>query len=161
MQTECPKCRGKGKTMEAKCEHCRGKRVVNDDKHISFKVERGMKHSDTVNMQREAEQVPDMQRGDLIFTMKQKKHKTFKRVGNNLYVDLPLTLEESLLGFERSITHLDGRTVKVSNEANKVIQPGQHIIKKGDGMPIRNTYNSYGDLIFICNVKMPERLSKE
>jgi DnaJ-class molecular chaperone len=50
MQTECPKCRGKGKTMEAKCEHCRGKRVVNDDKHISFKVERGMKHSDTVNM---------------------------------------------------------------------------------------------------------------
>ena len=70
MQTECPKCRGKGKTMKAKCKHCKGKRVVNDDKHITFKVDRGMKHLDTVVIQKEAEQVPDAQRGDLIFTMK-------------------------------------------------------------------------------------------
>jgi len=70
MQAECPKCKGKGKTMAAKCEHCLGKRVVNDDKHISFKVDRGMKNGDTIIMAQEAEQVPDMNRGDLIFTMK-------------------------------------------------------------------------------------------
>jgi len=41
--------------MAEKCAHCSGKRVVNDDKHIQFKVERGMKNGDTIRMQNEAE----------------------------------------------------------------------------------------------------------
>ena len=56
--------------MAAKCDHCKGKRVVNDDKHISFKVDKGMKNGDTIIKQSEAEQVPDMGRGDLIFSIK-------------------------------------------------------------------------------------------
>ena len=56
--------------MAAKCGHCHGLRVVNDDKHISFQIEKGMKNGDTVIIHEEAEQVPDQQRGDLIFTMK-------------------------------------------------------------------------------------------
>ena len=53
--------------------------------------------------------------------MKQKPHPTFKRVGNNLYVDMQLTLQESLLGFEKSITHLDGRKVTVKSGLNEII----------------------------------------
>lgn len=41
-------------------------------------------------------------------------------MGDNLYVNVPLSLEESLLGFETTITHLDGRTVRV-NQLDKVI----------------------------------------
>lgn len=41
--------------MEAKCPHCKGKRVVNDDKHITFKVAKGMKHGDRITNRREAE----------------------------------------------------------------------------------------------------------
>lgn len=52
-----------------------------------------MSNGDTIIMEKEAEQVPDLARGDLIFTLKQKSHDTFKRVGNNLYYDISLTLE--------------------------------------------------------------------
>lgn len=45
--------------MAARCDHCNGKRVVNDDKHITFKVERGMKNGEQLRMEKEAEQVPD------------------------------------------------------------------------------------------------------
>ena len=80
-----------------------------------------MAGGDTIIMEKEAEQVPDMALGDLIFTLKQKPHKTFKRVGNNLYIDITLTLEESLLGFKRTVAHLDGHVVNISNEINEII----------------------------------------
>ena len=70
MQTHCNKCGGKGKTMAAKCKHCKGKRLVNDNKQIVIDIEKGMEAGDTVVFQREAEQVPDLARGDLIFTIK-------------------------------------------------------------------------------------------
>lgn len=92
--------------------------MVNDNKHIKFKVEKGMENGDTIMLDKEAEQVPDLGRGDLIFTMKQKPHKTFRRVGRNLYADVELTLEEALLGFQRDIVHLDGHVVRVKPKAN-------------------------------------------
>jgi DnaJ-class molecular chaperone len=79
--------------MAAKCPHCRAKRVVSDSKQIQIDIEKGMANGDTIIMEREAEQVPDLTRGDLIFTIKQKSHSTFKRVGNNLYHDINLSLE--------------------------------------------------------------------
>jgi DnaJ-class molecular chaperone len=72
-------------------------------------------------MEKEAEQVPDMALGDLIFTIKQKPHKTFKRVGNNLFIDVTLSLEESLLGFSRTVEHLDGHLVRISNDKDEII----------------------------------------
>jgi len=65
--------------------------------------------------------VPDMARGDLVFTVKQKPHPTFKRVGNNLFFDMTLNLQESLLGFEKTLTHLDGRTVTIKSDPNEII----------------------------------------
>jgi DnaJ-class molecular chaperone len=66
--------------------------VVNDNKHITVDIEKGMKQGDTIILEREAEQVPDLARGDLIFTIKQRPHPTLKRVGDNLYASLDLTL---------------------------------------------------------------------
>ena len=66
-----------------------------------------MAGGDTILMEKEGEQVPDMAKGDLVFTIKQKSHSKFKRVGNNLYMDLQITLKESLLGFNKTIKHLD------------------------------------------------------
>jgi DnaJ-class molecular chaperone len=62
-----------------------------------------------------------MGRGDLIFTVKQKPHPTFKRVGNNLFFDMHLNLQESLLGFSKTLTHLDGRIVTVKSDTNEII----------------------------------------
>lgn len=99
MQTHCDKCGGKGKTMAAKCGHCKGRRLVNDNTEVTIEIEKGMANGENIILEREGEQVPDLARGDLIFTLKQKTHKTFKRVGDNLYIDVYINLEEALLGF--------------------------------------------------------------
>lgn len=51
-----------------------------------------MADGDTVIFEREAEQIPDMIKGDVIFTIKQQKHSQFKRVGNNLFYDMKISL---------------------------------------------------------------------
>jgi len=94
--------------MAQKCYKCSGRRLINENKIVDIDIEKGMAGGDTILMEREGEQVPDMAKGDLMFTIKQKGHAKFKRVGNNLFIDLVISLKESLLGFDRTIKHLDG-----------------------------------------------------
>lgn len=117
--------------MAAKCSHCQGRRLVNDNKLVELQIEKGMAAGDTIVLEKEAEQVPDLAKGDLIFTVRQKKHNQFSRVGDNLYIDMPITLEESLLGFSKKIRHLDGHMVEVKPSEDEVIQPDQWVIIKG------------------------------
>ena len=74
MQTACDRCGGRGQITAANCPHCQGRKVVNDVKTLNVQVERGMKDGDEVVFEREAEQIPDMIPGDLIYTIKQKQH---------------------------------------------------------------------------------------
>ena len=54
-----------------------------------------------------------MVQGDIIFQLQMKKHPVFKRVNDNLYMDMEISLEEALLGFHRVVRHLDGHQVTV------------------------------------------------
>ena len=71
MQTQCDRCGAKGKISSQNCPHCRGKRVVTDQKQLKVEIERGMADGNEIVFEREAEQVPDMIQGDLIFTIRQ------------------------------------------------------------------------------------------
>jgi DnaJ-class molecular chaperone len=44
---------------------------MNQNKQIEIEIERGMAHDDSILLEREGEQVPDMARGDLQFIIKQ------------------------------------------------------------------------------------------
>ena len=88
---------------------------------IDIEIEKGMAAGDNILMEKEGEQVPDMARGDLNFIIRQRPHNRFKRVGNNLFMDLQVTLQESLLGFTRVLKHLDGHQFTVKNEKDEII----------------------------------------
>jgi DnaJ-class molecular chaperone len=82
-------------------------------------------------------------------------------VGDNLYHDITLNLEQALLGFSKTVTHLDGHIVKIESEPNQVIQPDQWLIIKGEGMPKRNVPSEFGDLHVKCKIVLPKKLSKK
>lgn len=88
----------------------------------------------------------------IIFIIKEKKHKWFKRRNNDLIWDCIINQKQATKGFKLSIPLLNGETakfivkpdeIKKSNLCSKII---------GKGMPIKNQ-NIYGDLIinFIIN----------
>jgi DnaJ-class molecular chaperone len=50
-------------------------------------------------------------------------HSLFKRDGNDLRMDMKISLKEAILGFEKTIRHLDGRNVQISSDYN--VQNGE------------------------------------
>jgi len=49
--------------------------------------------------------------GEIIFKLETLPHPTFERVGNDLKTTIKITLKQALLGFEKELTHLDGRVI--------------------------------------------------
>eukprot|EP00747_Dinoflagellata_sp_TGD_P167325 gnl/TRDRNA2_/TRDRNA2_191499_c0_seq1.p1 gnl/TRDRNA2_/TRDRNA2_191499_c0~~gnl/TRDRNA2_/TRDRNA2_191499_c0_seq1.p1 ORF type:complete len:410 (+),score=82.57 gnl/TRDRNA2_/TRDRNA2_191499_c0_seq1:69-1232(+) len=131
-----------------------------DKATLDVQVERGMRDGERVSFPRMAEERPGMIPGDVVLTMKQRKHPKFERRGNNLHMTIQISLIESLLGWSQTIRHLDGHTVELSCcKDGGVTKPFQHIVAKGEGMPLRDDPASFGDLVVKVQVTHPKKLT--
>lgn len=128
-----------------------------DNTPLRVEIERGMRNEDTVEFKHMAEQTPGKLPGDVICVLECKKHDKFSRQGNNLHMDIKITLKEALLGFERTIYHLDGHTVELSTTTPT--SPFQVFQIKEEGMPFRDDNTQYGHLYVKAEVVMPTRLT--
>jgi len=58
---------------------------------------------------------------DIVFEISELPHPVFTRSGNNLWVNVRISLKEAMLGFKKKIKHLDGHYVRI--EKTGVTQP--------------------------------------
>merc|ERR1719491_29163 len=128
-----------------------------DDATLDVNVDAGMGNLDIVTYKNHASQKPGHRPGDVIIKFQQAPHKFFKRSGDNLQVSIEISLRDSLLGWERRITHLDGHIVVIS--VQDVTKPGQVVRVQGEGMPLKDTPSQAGDLYVLVTVLFPARLS--
>lgn len=157
MQVACDRCGGRGHVHAENCPHCSGKKVIPSTKTLKVEIERGMPDGKEIKFERESEQSPDHTPGDVIFSLRTRQHPTFNRIGDNLYTTLAIDLKDSLLGFKKTIKHLDSHFTQV--ESRDVIQPFQVKMIKEEGMPIHNVPSSFGDLHVKYVVKLPKKLT--
>jgi DnaJ-class molecular chaperone len=92
MQVGCDACGQRGQINSAKCPHCHGRKVVNDAKKLDISIEKGMKDGETIVFEREGEQVPGMIQGDVVFTIRQQANNRFRRINDNLFIDVTISL---------------------------------------------------------------------
>jgi curved DNA-binding protein len=92
---------------------------------------------------------------DLVVVAKVRPHKTFKRNGANLERELPLRLEEALLGGEVPVTTLKGRVILTIPAGT---QNGRIFRLARQGMP-RLKGDGPGDLLVRVRVVLPTGLS--
>ncbi|KAF2561338.1 hypothetical protein F2Q70_00014606 [Brassica cretica] len=92
----CPKCNGKGSKSGASmtcggCQgfgmKCKGEKVVSEKKVLEVAVEKGMQHNQKITFRGQADEAPDTVTGDIVFVIQQKEHSTFKREGDDLFVE--------------------------------------------------------------------------
>lgn len=95
--------------------------------------------------------------GDLYVVVKVQPDARFVRRGADLDRDLPLTLEEALLGAEVHVETLKGRVLLKIPAGT---QPGRTFRLTGQGMP-RFKGTGYGDLFARARVVLPTDLSDE
>lgn len=94
--------------------------------------------------------------GDLYITFIIAEDALFKRLGDNLYIDVPVDLYTAVLGGEQVVQTLDSEVkLKVKPET----QNGTKVKLKGKGFPIYKKEGESGDLIVTYTVKIPTHLT--
>ncbi|KAF2014855.1 hypothetical protein BU24DRAFT_442087 [Aaosphaeria arxii CBS 175.79] len=156
----CSTCSGSGKLFKEKerCKKCKGKKVNEAKNVLELYIPRGARQGDRIVLAGEADQLPDQEPGDIIFTLEEAPHDVFERAGADLRAELKVTLVEALVGFNRVIlTHLDGRGIQLHVEQpnGKVLRPGDVLKVPGEGMPMKKS-DAKGDLYLVVDVEFPE-----
>ncbi|KAI4601268.1 hypothetical protein KJ359_012458 [Pestalotiopsis sp. 9143b] len=154
----CDRCEGSGNSIKEKdrCKKCKGKRVVKERKPLEIYIPRGSMQGERIVLEGEADQLPDMRPGDLVFVLAEEPHDVFNRIGADLSADLDITLAEALGGFSRVVlTHLDGRGIKITHPRGKILRPGQVLKVEGEGMPHKRGEDK-GDLYLLVKIEFPE-----
>jgi DnaJ family protein A protein 2 len=84
-------------------------------------------------------------------------HNRFEIRGKNLYTKIHITLQEALCGFDKILLkHLDGRGIRVKQQAGSVIKPESFKRIVHEGMPTYRRTNDKGDLYIQILVNFPD-----
>ncbi|MBQ8151077.1 MAG: molecular chaperone DnaJ [Clostridia bacterium] len=154
----CPTCRGEGKIVKDKCSSCNGTGRIRRKRTLKLHIPAGIE--DGINMIKRGEGEPGMRggpAGDLYIAVSVKPHKLFKRDGNNLLLDMPISMTQAALGAEIDVPTLEK---PVKHRIPEGTQSGTTFRLKGQGIVSRKTGNK-GDLILTVKVETPTKLSEK
>lgn len=155
--TICSNCEGSGHVFKDKdkCKKCKGKRVTQTKKMLELYIPRGSRQGEKIVLQGEADQVPGLEPGDIIFELTEVAHEKFTRAGADLTAEIIITLAEALTGLNRVVlSHLDGRGIQLRTPKGQVLRPDQVLKVEGEGMPIKRS-DVRGNLFLTLNVEFP------
>ena len=112
-------------------------------------------------MHGEADDLPDMEAGDIVVLVMQRPHKVFERKGADLVMEKKINLLEALTGVDFVLTHLDGRTIRITSEPGQVIKPGMLMTVVGAGMPFHKKSYEFGNLFVKFDIVFPNSTTSE
>ncbi|KAJ2557332.1 DnaJ- protein scj1 [Coemansia sp. RSA 1933] len=159
MQSTCDACGGKGKKVAKPCPHCEGNRVHRDADVLYARVEPGMRDGEEIAFDGEADQHPDHEPGSVVVHLQQQPHHTYVRDGDNLHAEVTITLLDALVGFSRTIRHVDGKS-DIALRRDGVTPPGFVQKLGGKGMPRRGQSSRAGDLHVTYWIQFPRSIDK-
>lgn len=140
------------------CEECPNVKYVREGYFIDVDIEKGMQDGHEVVFYEDGEPMIDGESGDLKFIIKTAPHDTFRREKNDLHTTVTISLLQALVGFEKSIKHLDGRLVSIGTKG--ITKPKEVRRVKGEGMPLHMSLRK-GDLYVKYEVLFPSTLTEE
>jgi curved DNA-binding protein len=99
------------------------------------------------------------QSGDLFLLIQVGPDSRFKRTGDDLRVEAPVSLYTAILGGEVNVPTLRSKKLQLKIPAGT--QNGQTFVLRGQGMPKVKDPRSSGDLYVTVDVRLPTNLSDE
>ncbi len=157
LSTPCPNCGGTGKVAPV-CDVCGGEGVVENTVRVTVKIPPGVQNGSQVRLPGQgAAGTLGGPRGDLYLETEVEPHPLVRRDGDDLTMELPVTIPEAMSGAEVRVPTFSG-DVTVSVPAGS--QAGRKLRLKGQGVPALKG-NGRGDLYLELKVLVPERPSAE
>lgn len=154
----CPDCGGIGKTYKRKCKECSGKGKVKKNKRLTINIPAGVATGDRQRVSGKGNPGTNGgENGDLYLEYVVDEHEYYVRDNDDIYLEVPLTITEAILGCKKSIPTIHGN-VKLTVPAGTDSGDKQKIRGKG----IDNEYRKRkGDMYVIFKVYTPKKLSRE
>ncbi len=156
-RTTCPKCNGSGEVYEETCSRCHGKGVKKVIKNILVTVPEGVDTGNRLRISGKGEMSKAGISGDLYIEFTVLPHEFYTRDENDIYVELPITITEAILGCKKNIKTIHGDIKLTIPEGSDT---GDKHRLKGKGIKDVNQ-DFYGDMYIVIKVITPKRLSKE
>lgn len=143
---------------EQVCEQCPNVKYVREGYFVTVDIEKGMQDGQELVFYEDGEPIIDGEPGDLKFRIRTAPHDTFRRDGNDLHTTVTITLVQALVGFDKTIKHLDDHLVDISSKG--ITKPKEVRKFKGEGMPLHFS-TKRGNLYVAFEVLFPTKLTQE
>ena len=158
ISTPCSRCGGAGTIIEDPCATCQGEGRRRTVKRYRVNIPAGVREGSKIRLAGKGE--PGRNGGppgDLFVVTHVQESPVFERKGDNVEVEVPLTLPEALRGAEIEVPTLDGRkTLRVPAGT----RPGSIQRLRGEG-PKRLGKAGRGDIRYRFVLDMPDKLTAE
>ncbi|PSS06204.1 DnaJ protein like [Actinidia chinensis var. chinensis] len=143
---------------EQVCDQCPNVKYEREGYFVTVDIEKGMQNGQEVVFYEDGEPIIDGEAGDLRFRIRTAPHDRFRREDNDLHATVTITLVQALVGFEKSIKHLDEHLVDISSKG--ITKPKEVRKFKGEGMPLHYSTKK-GDLYVTFEVLFPTKLTED
>lgn len=157
-KTTCPTCGGKGHTFERTCSSCHGNGTVKRTKTLSVKVPSGVDTGNRLRLSGKGNAGRNGgPNGDLYIEFNVESHDYYVRDGDDIFLEVPITITEAILGCKKEIPTLYGN-VRLNVPAGSETGDKQRL--RGKGVDNQSNHHK-GDMYVIMKVITPKKLSRE
>jgi molecular chaperone DnaJ len=153
----CNTCDGEGKIFENPCKLCKGTGRLRRERVISVKVPPGAYSGLYIRKSGEGSAgIRGGHNGDLLVSIKVRSHEVFKREGDDIYIDIPISIAQAALGGRIKVpTPYDNVTLDLPEG----VQTGTIYRLKDKGAPNIHGHGR-GSQYVTLKVKVPTKLNE-
>ena len=135
-----------------------GKGTVRKNRKIEINVPAGIDNGQAIPLRGEGDAgLKGGPNGDIYIEFNVKKHELFQRDEEDIYLEVPVTITEAVLGCKKDVPTISG---VVSVDIKAGIQNGSKLKLKGKGIKVPNSLRK-GDMYLIINVIIPTKLDRK
>jgi molecular chaperone DnaJ len=159
VQTTCPHCRGAGQTIKDPCEDCRGRGTRAETSTLNVTVPAGVDDGQTLRLAGKGETAPGGTAGHLYVVLHVQGDERFKRDGEDVLTEVPVSFVKAALGGEVEVYTLDDNcNGSATIELKPGVQPNEVVVRRGQGIP-RVGASGRGDHVLQLKVEIPKKLT--
>ena len=165
----CAACQGKGRIIKQACGACGGVGQVRRAVVRRVDIPEGADNGQVFIIRREGEHGRNGgENGNLVLAVKVNGHKFFERKGSDIYIKVPITVTQAVLGAAIKVPCLKRDQGFIEVKIDPGFQSGTTIKRERDGIKIPESARTglfnrkdRGDMYITVRVETPRNLSRE
>jgi molecular chaperone DnaJ len=148
----CPRCHGTGKNIST-CPVCHGEGTVSRTEPMEVRIKAGTRDGQRIRLAGKGNAgAHGGPAGDLYVIIRIDEHPVFRRDGDDIYLTVPVSVAEAVLGAKIEVPTIDGRALLKIPPGT---QPGQKLRLREKGVPSATKESVRGDEIVEITVTIP------